>query len=57
MLNAFLVLATLWFILLAVIWNNRDWSNLLIKTAFVAMAIMGGTITAQALGYVVRIPT
>lgn len=57
MLNYFLVFATLWFVLLSVIWHCRDWVNLTIKLAFIVMSITGLIVTAQTFGYLIRTPT
>lgn len=53
-MTTFLIVSTVLFSLLFLIWKSSDWVNVFIKVLFFGMMLFGIFFTFQALGYIVK---
>ena len=51
---AFVIIATIFFLVLAFIWNRDNWPNIILKMAFYGLAGWGGFLIFQAAGFIVK---
>jgi len=54
--ESFVSAATVVFLLLALIWNKKDWTNLAFKIVFILLTVWGGVLLMQAHKLIVRVP-
>ena len=53
-LQLFVFLATLFFLILGIIWSKKSWGNVLIKLICIFLAIWGIFETAKLKGYILK---
>lgn len=53
-MNAFIITATIFFLVLAFIWSNKTWPNIILKMVFYGLAGWGGFLIFQAAGFIVK---
>ena len=55
MTTTYLIVATCIFLFLAIIWDRKSFTNLLFKTVFWVMGLIGGVITLTEMGYIIHV--
>lgn len=53
-MTPFIIVATIIFALLALIWKKGDWFNFFLKALFFGMTLWGIVLSLQTLGYLIK---
>ena len=56
MTTTYLIIATIIFLILGMIWKKSDFVNVLFKAIFWVMGLVGGVITLMEMGYLIQMP-
>jgi len=54
-MTTFLIVASIMFLFLGVIWKKDDIANVVFKVAFLSMCVWGGVLTLEALGFIIKV--
>lgn len=54
-MTVYLALSSAIFALMGLIWKTSDWGNALVRAVLISMAVAGGFVLMNHLGYIVKI--